>query len=335
MNENYFCQEQFSDPGELDALKSLFLKSVDNVIIEISTYCNRACTYCPVSQVDRSTKNIPLNDERFERIVSDLEDIDYSGGVCLNLYNEPMADKKLLLSRISRVRTKVPNAKIYFSTNGDYLDDEYLQELSTAGLNELYVTLHTPKGQEYRDEYVIWRFSELSVRLNKLIKVDQFNHGHSLFGEVRLHGIALKVFSTNYYLYGTDRGGSVVLESMLWRSKKRASPCKRPFTDFTISYDGTVFPCCQFFADNEIHRDSYSIGNIDNYPTIFHIYGSTAMASWRSSLLTYGTKDAPCASCSESTIERVDRADVAMRRRVFRKYVNNKKSFFSRLLLWK
>lgn len=293
-----FVKGHFVSPPTDDEKRNLFGNTVSNVVIEISSYCNRHCTYCPVSQVDRSSTNSILPDIVFDRIIKDLVQIDYSGGVCLNLYNEPMANRQLLLSRIRSVRHQLPRSRIYFSTNGDYLNLEYLKEMVDAGLSELYVTLHAPKGKPYNDAYVVSRFCELSARLNKTIKVTTVATNQTVQGVVSLYGITINVFSTNYDIFGSDRAGSISTLTAI--ATARTAPCDRPFNDFTISYDGTIFPCCQMFADNVSHKSSYAIGNIADFSSIFEAYASSTMAGWRSSLLRFGPKKSPCDTCTEA-----------------------------------
>lgn len=81
-------------------------------------------------------------------------------------------------------------------------------------------------------------------------------------------------------------------------TKRRTSPCDRVFGDFTVSYDGTVFPCCQLFADAERHKQ-YAIGKLAAFGSIFEAYATSTFAAWRKSLLTHGEKEAPCDTCSE------------------------------------
>ena len=300
-SEIFFRKEHFSAPDSTVNKKLLFKHSVTNVILEISSYCNRHCTYCPVSQVDRYTTNTALPEVIFDRVLSDLESIDYDQGVCLNLYNEPTADRGILLSRIKAIRATLPLSHIYFSSNGDFLNLEYLQEMVEAGLSELYISLHTPKGKPYSDSYAIHRLTEISARLQKSIKLTAFSPAQTVAGEIKIFGIKLHVFATNYDLLGSDRAGSI--ESLTARGTQRMAPCNRPFQDFTISYDGTIFPCCQMFADNKVHKARFSLGNINDYPNIFEIFASEAMASWRRGLLTYGPKTTPCATCSEANVK--------------------------------
>jgi radical SAM protein with 4Fe4S-binding SPASM domain len=320
--QSFFVKEHFSLPDSEGEKMSVFKRSVSNVVLEISSYCNRHCTYCPVSQVDRYTTNTALPEEIFNRVVSDLARIDYENGICLNLYNEPSADRDLLLSRIKAIRAAMPASRIYFSTNGDYLNLEYLQEMVEAGLSELYITLHTPKGKPYSDTYAIHRLTEISARLRKSVKITAFAPNQTLQGDISLFGIELHVFATNYDIFGSDRAGSV--ESLTVQATQRVAPCDRPFEDFTISYDGTVFPCCQMFVDNEAHKARFSIGNVMDYPSIFDIYASKAMASWRISLLKYGPKASPCDTCSEANVAGTQE-QVAERQKIYKALVGDDK----------
>jgi radical SAM protein with 4Fe4S-binding SPASM domain len=292
-----FLKHHFTVPDTREERAALFAQSVSNVIVEITQHCNRQCSYCPVSGVDRLTNREILPHPIFEQIIHDLESIDYDQSICLNLYNEPTANRPLLLERIAYIRQYLPKSRIYFSTNGDFLTRDYLKAMVEAGLSELYVTLHPPKNHDYDDTSAMTRFTEFSSRLGKGVKVHVLSPGHTIQGSLNLFNLKIHVFTTNYTVYGSDRGGSVA--SLTNASLQRTSPCSRPFNDFTVSYDGTIFPCCQMFADDELHRSHYAIGNITDFPDIFAAYASTIMAKWRQDLLRFSPKPSPCDTCSE------------------------------------
>ncbi len=287
----------FQEPASHEECATLFSASVNNVIIEISRHCNRQCDYCPVAATDRASSSEILPEKQYESIIRDLSTINYNQSICLNLYNEPSSDRALLLKRIRFCREVLPDARIYFSSNGDYLTEDYLAAMVQAGLSELYVTLHLAKAEAYSDASAISRFAEFSARLGKPVKVHTASPNHTIQGSLKLHGLPITVFSTNYMSYGSDRAGSVA--SITNSAFKRISPCNRPFQDVTISYNGTIFPCCQMFSDNPEHSLKYAIGNISDYESIFHAYASSAMAAWRRDLLRESPKVTPCESCTE------------------------------------
>jgi hypothetical protein len=295
---NYFVRDHFHSPTSPEAARDLFRSTVVNVVVEISSHCNRACSYCPVSKVDRASTNKLLPSSIYELILRDLAEISYSEGLCLNLYNEPTSNKALLLERVARAREVLPNARIYFSSNGDYLDRDYVRELAEAGLSELYISVHAPAGKPYDDAYAATRFNDLSRRLEKAIKIDTLRAGETIQGHVKVEKLPIKIFATNYYTLGSNRGESVALAPDAWF--RRSAPCSRPFNDFTVSYDGTLFPCCQMFVDFSEHAERYAIGKLTDFPTIFAAYASEAMAGWRKELLRFGPKLSPCATCTEA-----------------------------------
>src|SRR6266571_107764 len=140
----HFQREQFTAGLSPAAARNLFRASVTVVHIEIFSYCNRRCHYCPVSQVDRLSDNKILPDRVFSRIINDLKEVTYAGAVNLSLYNEPSADRPLLLRRVQEARAALPRVMIYINSNGDYLTADYLEALADAGLSRLVVTLHPP-----------------------------------------------------------------------------------------------------------------------------------------------------------------------------------------------
>ena len=67
------------------------------ICLEMSYYCNRACSYCPVATFERSDKKLEIDDELLESIINSLKKIDYEGRISLNLFNEPLASKNFKL----------------------------------------------------------------------------------------------------------------------------------------------------------------------------------------------------------------------------------------------
>lgn len=297
MSELSFTRHHFTVPSSHAEQRQLFAASVSNVVVEISSYCNRKCNYCPVSKFDRTSIDKILPEETFKKIIQDLQRISYAQGICLNLYNEPTADPVLLLERIRYVRHCLPQSSIYFSTNGDYLTPDYIKSMADSGLSLMYVTLHPPMNASYNDAHAVTRFCELSKRLGKTVEVHQVSPGRTIQGDVTIFGVPIHVFSTNYQLYGSDRAGSV---NLLNRQTERSAPCNRPFNDFTVSYDGTIFPCCQMFADEVQHREDFAVGNLKDFSDIFAAYASAAMTQWRQHLLRFSPKKRPCDTCSEN-----------------------------------
>jgi len=65
-----------------------------------------------------------MNQKLFENIIISLKKINYSRSVCLNLYNEPLADKNFGLY-LKFIRKNLPMSVIQTNSNGDYIKKIY------------------------------------------------------------------------------------------------------------------------------------------------------------------------------------------------------------------
>jgi len=308
ISPDLFVAQKSSEIG-----KQLFKRYVNNVILELFDYCNRQCNYCPVALVDRMSDINRTSPKHFRQIIEDLEEIDFDNHICLNLFNEPMADP-FLFTAIEQLKEAVPKASIWFNSNGDYANAEVLDRLADAGLKRLVVTLHVGKTKAYDDLQQLSRFTQFAARAGVVLSFERYKPGHAIVAARRHRGIVIRVKSANYAVMGENRAGlmkDIPVEAF------RHAPCNRPFQDFTISWNGNVYPCCMFFSDLAEH-DPYLVGNIGEVDSIYQLYASSLMASFRADLFGYGPKRNPCDTCTEwdrhggDADERV-RAEAALR----------------------
>jgi len=119
------------------------------VSIEISTYCNRRCWYCPNAQSDRgSVENKKfLPDAVFYKVIDELASYRFNGFVSPNLYGEPLLDERLI-PFVRYTREKLPFAAIIIFTNGDFLTVEYYQRLVKTGVSNFWITQHSDEVSE-------------------------------------------------------------------------------------------------------------------------------------------------------------------------------------------
>lgn len=113
----------------------------DVIELEINTRCNRACTYCPNSTSDFMGGELRMSAGLYERILSMLGNIGFSGRLSFHRFNEPLL-RKDLAKLIAQARRIVPNAFIVIYTNGDLLDNRRYRELLQAGVDRFLVTRH-------------------------------------------------------------------------------------------------------------------------------------------------------------------------------------------------
>jgi len=297
----YFLKQQdFSKalfyPTELDidAQIALFKKHVCIVNLETSTYCNRKCPYCPTPLSAFRKTQAYMKEAVFNKIVSELSTINYASTVCLNLYNEPLADESIY-HKIKQLRKNLPNAFLMFNSNGDYANAEKLDKLNEAGLNALFITLHAPAHKPYTPEDRIKDFRKFFNKIGldaNQCEISQTIENDHIESNVNWKGVRLRIMANNWSKYGTSRGGSI---NTLNASTQRTSPCVRPLREMFISHSGDIFPCCELFPD-DLNNQPYLVDNVAA-KSIFAIYASHTLASWRKHLFTFGEKTAPCESC--------------------------------------
>ncbi len=105
-----------------------------------------------------------------------------------------------------------PNSFIKFNSNGDYLTEKFLDKLVEAGLNEVFITLHTPKGQVYSDENRSLAFKKFFEKLSWIIHLTICILNEKIGSASYYKGMRLLVESHNWARVGNDRGG--IIESL-------------------------------------------------------------------------------------------------------------------------
>jgi len=267
----------------------LFRQYVNFIEIEIFSYCNRRCAFCANSHIDRHSENIFMKPETYSKIIDELAQINYSGSIWYSRYNEPLADK-IILERLREARDKLPNVKLNTFTNGDFVTTEYLDELAEAGMNSINIMRYPQIGkfsEEKQDEVLVNFANKLGLEY-KVIDSQKLQLFHS----------KLKIFllGTDLRLFVTNRAGSVDLFKKERGMQRRKIPCGFPFTNFYISYDGSVAPCCNVRHDVSEHRDMI-MGNASEQ-SLYDIYANHKFSLLRYQMKDYGLhKIFPCSIC--------------------------------------
>lgn len=281
--------------------RELFKRSVSKIEIEVSSYCNRVCSFCPNSFLDRRGAKKFMTDELYTKILTDLASVDYAGSIRFHRYNEPLADRAYIIRRIRESTRLLPGAEAKIFTNGDYLTVDYLDELREAGVREIILTVYPGEHQEYSDELmrekVYARLSALGLPYNVFRLEPNFiaalvDYHPALKLLVRAQNFATPVMSQGGPLT-LDRGGSVQTGA----TYQRRSPCIVVFNELQVELDGTVVPCCNIRTDNPDHQ-RYRIGRIGEDGDVFQVWSNAAYTEWRRRLFFFDEKTAPCASCS-------------------------------------
>ena len=280
--------KELTDPQEAAAL---FKHSVRMVEIEVSSYCNRKCWFCPNATYDRMSDNKLMSAEMYSSILRQLASIGYDGTITYSRYNEPLADK-MILERIAEARRMLPDAQLHTNTNGDYLDLEYVEQLYAVGLRSLNIQIYLGNKERYDH-------AKIKAAGDKTLKRVQLPHTlvrdtPGEWYEQRLHyrDMSIRLYGRNFETGGTSRGGEVPIHM----DYQRTSPCLIPFWAVYIDHDGSTVPCCNFRSDIPAHAD-YVIGKLTQKPDLFLQYASRFAANFRASLIKDGVKEGLCSNC--------------------------------------
>jgi len=88
--------------------------------LELFSFCNRTCNFCPNHYIDRLSDNKILDIEVFKKLIAELKSENYTGVISFSRYCEPFAFRDILEERIKYIRKELPNIKLVCNTNGDY-----------------------------------------------------------------------------------------------------------------------------------------------------------------------------------------------------------------------
>jgi len=279
----------------------LFKASVRIVEVEISSYCNRTCSFCPNFFIDRRSAQNYMSDPLFERILEQLASIDYNGSFRVHRYNEPLADPAYALKRIGQVRSALPNAFIYLHTNADYLDSALLVKLHAAGVRGIRASAYSTKEPRGMDELEALLRSRVE-RLGFPYRLGRWSN--IVYANVdAIDGLEFTYVATDFSvdqqgkMLGSTRGGALEVN----KDYVRNSPCAAPFREFQVEWDGTLMPCCQLRSDVPVHAGAV-LGRLTPQADIFSEWANVAHVRWRASMVGDGPKAGPCRTCDFATV---------------------------------
>jgi hypothetical protein len=290
MEENHFSL----DLSHSDAVR-LFREYVELVEFETTSYCNRTCSFCPNSFIDRLSEKLTMPESTWQTILDGLREIDYKGTIVWSRYSEPLSERRIP-ERIREVRRAAPGCRICINSNGDYLDAEYLCELEEAGLDRLWVDIYFPDEEVYNPETArkyhdkfLKRIHRPCAEIKALPELSYKIHSEKMEIVTHVRNVAaMKAMDLS------DRGGLIQIA----RETFRDAPCYAPFKHLVLDWDGSIILCCQLRSDSPAHHSGVvgkigvdNVGLVDAY---------VRLAEWRASLRTYGQKKGPCAACNVS-----------------------------------
>ncbi|TXJ39640.1 radical SAM/SPASM domain-containing protein [Brachyspira pilosicoli] len=192
------------------------------VCVEISTFCNRKCHYCP--NKDYETPKKFMDWDTFKLVVSRLQDINFTGLFQYNFFNEPLFDDRLALFA-EYVSKNLPKCIQVLVSNGDILNVDKAIELSNAGIDKFVITVHDDNPT------------------NNLKRLQPVKN-------ILKHKMKLQ---TSQDLYLNNRGGAVDVSN---ETRKTTYKTCQDIKNLNIMINGDVVLCCQDYFRK------YVMGNI-------------------------------------------------------------------------
>lgn len=217
------------------------------VEMETCTLCNRQCSYCPNSFVNRGKHYLPL--EAVKKIVGELSELRFQGRFSFHFYNEPLLDQRLI-QIIAIVKKALPKALLLLYTNGDYLTLPLFEKLVFSGINKFLITRQ-----------------EQSMKIHNLDWIEKLSDQEKSY-------LIYKTYQDPNILY-TNRGG--LLPEIANPERPLGIPCCLPSSHLVISALGNVLLCFEDYREQEI------MGNIFSN-TIREIWTSDAFKNRRRQL---------------------------------------------------
>jgi hypothetical protein len=288
---------------------ALFQRSVSMVEIEVFSYCNRVCWFCPNAVIDRRSTKHYMSEPLYLGVLDQLAEIGYSKMIAYSRYNEPLADR-IILRRLAQARERLPQAHLHTNTNGDYLTRAYLQDLAAAGLGSLNIQIYLGNDERYDHERMRAKLRQTADKLGLTLTMTVDQPGAWLEASTNVHGMRVRAYARNFELNGSDRGGTVPIAA----PAPRTSPCLSPFYHVYIDYNGSVMPCCNLRSDVANHADAI-VARLQPDSNLFATYTNEAMAGWRRGLVGFAPKSGHCATCSFVPFEATP-ANVAVQTRL-------------------
>jgi hypothetical protein len=273
----------------------LFQKHVELIEVETTSYCNRTCSFCPNSFIDRLSEKFTMPEETWQAILDGLREVKYNGTFVWSRYAEALSERRVV-ERIREVRDAAPDCHIGMNSNGDFLDADYLGELEDAGLNRLWIDLYIPDEEVYDLDVAEKYHDKFIKRIDRRYTVTATMP--ELSSTIESRRMKITAHARNVAVMKamdlSDRGGLVQIA----RETVRDAPCYAPFKHLVVDWNGSIVICCQLRSDSPTHQKGV-VGRI-GFHGVGLIDGYVRLAEWRASLRTYGRKKGPCATCNVS-----------------------------------
>lgn len=272
------------------------------ISVELTNACNARCIMCPRDQLTRKIGNISMD------VIKKL---------CKDAYGKPVSKINVfgfgesllhpkLIEIIKFVKNSLPDVELNLSTNAQLLTDELSTDLLLSGIDKINIDIDGITKQTYERirrqldfDTVIQNTKRLIEKRNKLrsnveisVTIIKMDLTQSEIGQFMRFW---KDIADTIYINHYNTWTGVITDRNIERFEfsKFAFPCKNPWREMIINYDGNVAFCCMDFNSTII------VGNIMNQ-SIEEIWKGEKMQKLRQIHLEGRYYEIPiCSRCNE------------------------------------
>ena len=260
----------------------------EGVFFELRTKCSGRCSFCAASIQNETRPDSVMEFGLFNKVITELADLDYSGRVAFHVNNEPLIVPDLE-KYLSLTREKLPRAWIQILTNGRSLSIKRAESLMEAKVNE--ITVNHYDDDDYLKQILPPRFASIRDEVISKYYPKKFirsGHGPGKFnvGTVFRYNVMNRRETevlTNRAASAPNKEG-LVGENML-------GFCQYPFIQFNITTDGRVGLCCADLYFKSI------MGNVKNQTVSEIWFGKEFQAERKALLANDRTGNSLCQTC--------------------------------------
>lgn len=220
--------------------------------------------------------------------MTQLTEIEYSGGLAFHQYNEPLLEYEYLINCIRLAKKYIPNARLILYTNGDYLTQERYEHLILEGITEIHISCHLDQGE-------IWEQDLMTKKIKAMKKKIGLKRGYFLYETNRVtwkptkkdelmydlkarrmkelghYPVLTYIMSTNFCVEGSSRMEKISnINEAVIKTNPKTYFCPCILSTLNISYKGNSYlcwDCCEGCESDNM----YYLGNVGE-STIYQLY---------------------------------------------------------------
>lgn len=240
--------------------------------IELTNFCNLACPMCPHPQMQRAVGT--MRPSLFRKIID--ESSPYLEFAYLHHLGESLVVRRIgEFIRYGRSR----GVAMGLSTNATFLDAAKSRLLLESGLDFLVISLDAASAATYQHVRIGGDFATTLANTQRFFALKQQIENHTtvvvqmIVMEENRHEI--EAFAQTWQSHVMikevrDWAGQVPLRITGPQQRNAQPPCRMPWTEITVLWDGTVVPCANHFEKINVLGDlrTQSLREVWNGPAM-------------------------------------------------------------------